>query len=78
MRIPHSKLPSATLRAVVQEFVTRDGTDYSSIERRIESVLQQLAAGRAELQFDDQTETCNIVIVVAGNADDNANPDDET
>ena len=64
MRIPHSKLSLATLRAVVEEFVTRDGTDYSSIDRRVEVVLGQLESGRVELHFDDQTETCNIVTVV--------------
>ena len=64
MRISHTKLSSATLRAVVQEFVTRDGTDYSCVERRIEHVLRQLEAGRVALHFDDQTETCNIVSVV--------------
>ena len=61
MRIPHKKLAPATLRAVVQEFVTRDGTDHSSVERRIDSVLRQLEAGRVELHFDEQTETCNVV-----------------
>ena len=66
MQIPHTKLSPATLRAIVQEFVTRDGTDYSSIERRIESVLRQLDAGRVVLHFDDQTETCNIVTVEGG------------
>jgi hypothetical protein len=66
MQIPHTKLSPATLRAIVQEFVTRDGTDYSSIERRIESVMRQLEAGRVVLHFDDQTETCNIVTVEGG------------
>ena len=63
MHIPHRKLSAATLRAVVEEFVTRDGTDYSSVERRIEIVLRQLDAGRVTLHFDDQTKTCNIVTV---------------
>jgi hypothetical protein len=63
MRIPHTKLSPATLRAVVQEFVTRDGTDHSMVERRIEQVLQELEAGHVELHFDDETETCNIVTV---------------
>jgi hypothetical protein len=67
MRIPYTKLSPATLRAVVQEFVTRDGTDQSSIELRVESVLRQLEAGRAEMHFDNQTETCNIV---TGEADE--------
>ncbi len=65
MRIPYTKLSPTTLRAVVQEFVTRDGTDHSSVEPRIENVLQQPEAGRVELHFDDQTETCNIVTVDA-------------
>ncbi len=69
MRIPHTKLSPATLRAVVQEFVTRDGTDYSSVEGRIENVLRQLETGRVKLHFDDQTETCHIVT-----AGDDENP----
>lgn len=66
MRIPHTKLSPVTLRAVVQEFVTRDGTDYSSVERRIENVLSHLEAGRVALHYDDQTKTCNIVTVEGG------------
>jgi len=46
MRIPHTKLSPEALKAVVQEFVTRDGTDHSSVEPRIKSVLRQLEAGR--------------------------------
>jgi uncharacterized protein YheU (UPF0270 family) len=60
MRIPHTQLSSAALRAVVQEFVTRDGTDHSSVERRMETVLRQLDTGCVELHFDVETETCNI------------------
>jgi hypothetical protein len=63
MRIPHEQLLPAALRAVVQEFVTRDGTDHSLVERRIETVLYQLDAGRVELYFDGETGTCNIVPV---------------
>lgn len=68
MRIPHKELSSATLRAVVEEFVTRDGTDHSSVEPRIKSVLRQLEAGRVDLHFDNQTETCNIVTAEAGDS----------
>ena len=63
MRIPQTQLSPATLRAVVEEFVTRDGTDYSMVERRIENVLHQSDAGRLELHFDAETETCNILPV---------------
>jgi uncharacterized protein YheU (UPF0270 family) len=68
MRIPPELLSPKALRAVVQEFVTRDGTDDSSVERRIEVVMRQLDAGIVELHFDDTTETCNIV--PAGDADE--------
>ena len=66
MRIPPTLLSPAALRAVVEEFVTRDGTDDSSIERRIETVMRQLDAGIVELHFDDKTETCNIVRAEGG------------
>ena len=61
MHIPHTKLSSSALRAIVEEFVTRDGTDHSSVERRIETVLLQLRAGRVELHFDSETQTPNIL-----------------
>ena len=73
MRIPHTLLSPMALRAVVEEFVTRDGTDHSSVERRIETVMRQLDAGCVELHFDDKTETCTILPVEekphAGDAD---------
>ena len=65
-RIPHKQLSTAALRAVVEEFVSRDGTDHSSVEERIEDVLSQLDAGLAELHFDDETKTCNIRVVDDG------------
>jgi uncharacterized protein len=61
MRIPHLQLSPAALRTIVEEFVTRDGTDHSSVEQRIEMVLLQLDVGSVELHFEHETETCNIV-----------------
>ena len=63
MHIPPTLLSPAALRAVVEEFVSRDGTDHSSVERRIETVMRQLDAGRVELHFDGETKTCNILPV---------------
>ncbi len=57
MRIPHTQLSSAALRAVVEEFVTRDGTDHTSVERRIQKVLRHL---------DNATKICNILLVENG------------
>ena len=61
MQVPHRQLSPAALRAVVEEFVSRDGTDHTSIETRIALVLRHLDAGKAELHFDDDTKTCHIV-----------------
>ena len=61
MRVPHQLLTPGALRAVVEEFVTRDGTDHSVVEQRIEKVLLQLEVGGAELHFEQETATCNIL-----------------
>ncbi len=66
MRVSHTQLSSATLRAVVEEFVTRDGTDHSSVKQRIDDVLRQLDTGQVELHFDEETKTCNILPVEVG------------
>ncbi len=61
MHIPHRLLSPVALRAIVQEFVTRDGTDYSSIEERINLVMLQLDNGCVEIYFDEQTQSPNIL-----------------
>jgi uncharacterized protein len=63
MRIPHTLLSAEALRAVVAEFVTRDGTDHTAVDSRITVVLAQLEAGRVEMHFDAETQSCNIVAV---------------
>jgi uncharacterized protein len=61
MVIPHEHLMPATLRAIVEEFVTRDGTDHSSVDGRVNEVLSQLETGSVQLYFDEDTGSCNIV-----------------
>ena len=61
MRIPHLQLTPVVLQAVIEEYVTRDGTDNSSVEQRIKLVLRQLDVGIVELHFQQETETCNIL-----------------
>lgn len=66
MIIPHTAISSEALHGVVEEFVSREGTDYGTVEYSFESkvrdVMRQLADGRACLVFDPETETCDIVI----------------
>jgi len=62
--IPINKLSAAALRGVIEEFITRSGTDYGTVEatldRKFRQVKNQLKNGMAVLVFDDQTETTNI------------------
>ena len=59
-------LSPEALRGLVEEFVTRDGTDYGAVERSVEEkiarVLAQLASGEACIVFDPETESANIVV----------------
>jgi uncharacterized protein YheU (UPF0270 family) len=61
MQIPHSQLSPTTLRAIIEEFVTRDGTDHSPVEDRIQTILYHLVAGEVELHFEQETASCNIL-----------------
>ncbi len=65
LKIPYDQLNPETLHGVIEEFVTRDGTDYGDIEASLETktsqVLGQLKSGNAVIVFDQETETCNIL-----------------
>jgi uncharacterized protein len=64
--VPHESLDPETLIAVLEEFVTRNGTDYGERERtvkeKVADVMQQLIRGDAKVVFDPQTSTVNIVL----------------
>jgi uncharacterized protein YheU (UPF0270 family) len=66
MEVPLDQLSPDALRSLVEEFVTRDGTDYGAVERnvddKIEHVMRQLDAGDARIVFDPETQTANIVM----------------
>jgi uncharacterized protein len=63
--IPFGKLSEEALHGVIEEFVTRDGTDYGLVEpepeQKIERVLRQLKKGDAFIVYDEATMTTNIV-----------------
>lgn len=65
MIIPHTAVKSDVLRAVIEEFVTREGTDYGqtafSLESKVAAVLRQLEEKKVFLVFDAESETCDIV-----------------
>jgi len=65
LKIPYDQLSPEALQGVVEEFVTRDGTDYGEVEIPLETkvvqVMNQLKSGKAVIVFDQETETCTIM-----------------
>ncbi len=62
--IPVDKLSPETLRGVIEEFISRNGTDYGAVETSLDAnvrtVKRKLENGSAILIYDDETDTTNI------------------
>ena len=63
--IPHDQLSKEALNGLIEEFVTRDGTDYGptevSLETKISQIRAQLNNKTAVIVFDPASQTCNIL-----------------
>ena len=64
--IPVKKLSAGALKGVIEEFISRSGTDYGAVEASMETKVKQakykLENGSAVLLYDDETETTNIFL----------------
>lgn len=64
VEVPHGQLDPDTLRAVIESFVLREGTDYGdrevSLEDKVAQVLRQLQRGEARLFYDPATATITL------------------
>jgi uncharacterized protein len=65
IKIPYDQLSPKALQGIIEEFVTRNGTDYGEVEvpleTKISKVVGQLKTGKAVIVFDQKTETCTIL-----------------
>lgn len=65
VEVPYKQIDPQTLRRMIQEFVTRDGSDWAEIgctlEDKVEQVLQQLKNRQIKVVFDLKTQTANLV-----------------
>ena len=65
VEIPIERLSPEALDGLIEEFVTRDGTDYGLREQTVEekksAVIRQLKRGEVVVVFDQESESCNIV-----------------
>ena len=69
IRLAPDDLEPDTLRAVIESFVLREGTDYgvheTSLDDKVAQVLIQLRRGEAHITFDPATESVNVVVTSA-------------
>ncbi|HEX4152423.1 MAG TPA: YheU family protein [Steroidobacteraceae bacterium] len=65
--VPHTALAADVLRAVIESFILREGTDYGErelpLDDKVGRVMRLLERGEARIVFDPQTETVDIVTV---------------
>lgn len=65
MIIPHKRLSPAALNGLIEEFVTRDGTDTGytkgTLEENVAMVMRQLDRGDVFIVFDEASQAANIV-----------------
>lgn len=65
IRIPFEELSPEALQGLLEEYVSREGTDYGhttySLAQKVAAVKRQLETGRAIIVFDPGSRTCNIL-----------------
>ena len=65
IKIPWRSLSPSALKGVVEEYVSREGTEYGieevSLEEKVREVIKQLEIGDVVITFNDQNQTCSIV-----------------
>ena len=65
VQVPYTELSAEVLRAVVESFVLREGTDYGSREftlpEKVAHVIHQLELGEAQIVFEPESQSIGIV-----------------
>lgn len=65
MNVPYSELSEEALQALIEDFVTRDGTDYGqdelSLAQKSVRLLALLKSGDMLISYNADTETCGLV-----------------
>ena len=64
MEIPAEELSAAALRGIIEEFVTREGTEYGASEvplaTKVAQIVAQIRRGEVIIDFDPITDTVDL------------------
>lgn len=66
VEIPLESLTPEALHGVLEEIVSRDGTEFTAVSAKLERLHSELKAGRARLYFDPESESCAVLPVRPG------------
>lgn len=65
MQIPYDQLSADTLTAILEEYASREGTEYGEVDyslaQKVTMLRKQLERGEIGISFDTQTETCSLI-----------------
>jgi uncharacterized protein YheU (UPF0270 family) len=65
IKVPYTALEPDTLRRLIEEFVTRDTTDYGvrvrTLEEKVADVMRQLHRGEVVIVVEQVSNTINLV-----------------
>jgi hypothetical protein len=59
--VPPDAISAEALEGLIEEFVTRHGTDLGEAGDKAAQVRRLLRSGKVQIVFDPNTESCNIV-----------------
>ena len=64
--IPYTELSAEALQGVIESFVLREGTEYGtheiSLEQKVTQVMRQLQRNEAQITFDPDTDSIDIIV----------------
>ncbi len=64
MKIPYQELADETLQAIIEEFISREGTEYGAreytLEQKVQQIKEQLKRGDIVLNYDTDSQSCHL------------------
>lgn len=65
VEIPYCRISHDALIGIVEEYISREGTDYGhydyTFEEKVDAVLNQIKSGEAKIFFHHESKSINIL-----------------